>query len=29
MFSINVNYLNHSAIPDAWNMHFVTVMDIY
>jgi len=28
MFSINVNYLNNSAIPDAWNMHFITVTDI-
>jgi len=27
MFSTNVNYLNNSAIPDAWNMHFIIVMD--
>lgn len=28
LFFINVNYLNNSAIRDAWNMHFITVMDI-
>lgn len=28
IFSINVNYLNNSDIPDAWNVHFIAVMDI-